>query len=74
MDTFSALALSTDPPHENLMDNQPMLKTAKIIHATMWRNIFGQIIYQLIILMTILIFGAKIFRLEITTNDPFFYN
>ena len=74
MDTFSALALSTEPPHDTLMDNQPVSKTAKIIHATMWRNIIGQMIYQLIIIMTLLIFGAKIFRFDITTNDPFYYN
>ena len=74
MDTFSALAFSTEPPHDTLMSNQPVSRLAKIVHATMWRNILGQVIYQLIILMTILIYGAKIFRFEITSNDPFFYN
>ena len=41
MDTFAALALATEPPHDALMDRQPMSKTAMIVNATMWRNIIG---------------------------------
>jgi hypothetical protein len=51
-----------------------MSKTAKIVNATMWRNIIGQGIYQLIILMGMLIFGAKLFGFEFEANDPFYYN
>ena len=74
MDTFAALALATEPPHDGLMDRQPMSKTAKIVDATMWRNIIGQGIYQLIILMTMLIFGARLFGFEFAANEPFYYN
>ena len=74
MDTFAALALATEPPNDALMDRQPMSKTAKIVNATMWRNIIGQGIYQLIILMGMLIFGAKLFGFEFAASDPFYYN
>ena len=41
MDTFAALALATEPPHDGLLDRKPASKTAKIVNAVMWRNIFG---------------------------------
>lgn len=74
MDTFAALALATEPPTDLLLERQPMSKTAKIVNATMWRNIIGQGIYQLIVLMTMLIFGARLFGFEYTANEPFYYN
>merc|ERR1719362_1874995 len=56
------------------MDRKPAPKSQKIVNSTMWRNIFGQGIYQLIILMTMLCFGAQIFGFTVNKGDPFYYN
>ncbi|KAG2309441.1 hypothetical protein Bca52824_029189 [Brassica carinata] len=50
MDTLGALALATEPPNEGLMKRPPIARTASFITKTMWRNIAGQSVYQLIVL------------------------
>lgn len=45
MDTFAALALSTELPTDELFKRKPYDKEESIINAVMWRNIFGQAIY-----------------------------
>merc|ERR1712032_1266889 len=74
MDTFAALALATEPPNDSLMDRKPASKTEKIVNAVMWRNIFGQGIYQLIILLGMLIFGAGILGFQYEKDAPFYYD
>ncbi|KAM7223988.1 plasma membrane calcium-transporting ATPase [Rhypophila decipiens] len=49
MDTLAALALATDPPHESVLDRKPERRGSSIISTTMWKMIFGQAIYQLLI-------------------------
>ncbi|KAF4972420.1 hypothetical protein FSARC_987 [Fusarium sarcochroum] len=49
MDTLAALALATDPPHDSVLDRKPEPKGSSIISVTMWKMIFGQSIYQLVI-------------------------
>jgi calcium-translocating P-type ATPase len=41
MDTFAALALATEPPHDELLLQMPYTRTEKIVTAVMWRNIVG---------------------------------
>jgi calcium-translocating P-type ATPase len=41
MDTFAALALATEPPHDSLMDRHPSSKDERIVNSVMWRNIMG---------------------------------
>lgn len=41
MDTFAALALATEPPHDGLLLDKPYNRSEKIVTATMWRNIVG---------------------------------
>merc|ERR1712032_1812641 len=74
MDTFAALALATEPPNDSLMDRKPASKTEKIVNAVMWRNIFGQGVYQLIVLMSLLLFGADLFGFTFERDTPFYYN
>jgi magnesium-transporting ATPase (P-type) len=57
MDTFAALALATEDPNMKLLDMPPYSKQESIITPVMWRNIIGQTIYQLIVVMTILFAG-----------------
>lgn len=73
MDTFAALALATEPPHDSLMDRKPARKDETIVNSVMWRNIFGQGLYQLIVLMVMLMFGQQIFGFEYEKDAPFYY-
>ncbi|EGR29603.1 hypothetical protein IMG5_152530 [Ichthyophthirius multifiliis] len=59
MDTFASLALSTEPPSESLLDRKPYARDDSIVTANMWRNIFGQSIYQIVILSLVLFKAPK---------------
>lgn len=61
MDTMAALALATDPPAPSILNRKPDPKSARLISATMWKMIFGQAIYQLVITLILYFAGAKIF-------------
>ena len=54
MDTFAALALATEPPSLALLDQKPYSRAESIVTAVMWRNIIGQVFYQLAIFMSFL--------------------
>ena len=72
MDTFAALALATEPPHESVLDRQPAQKSDAIVNAVMWRNIIGQSIYQIIVLLVLLFKGGEIFKVDYVQSDPFY--
>lgn len=54
MDTLAAISLATEPPHPVTMKLEKQKKTDKIILPVMWRNILGQVAYQLLILIVML--------------------
>ncbi|CAI9782811.1 unnamed protein product [Fraxinus pennsylvanica] len=64
MDTLGALALATEPPHDGLMKRPPFGRNESFITAPMWRNIIGQSIYQLAVLLVLNFDGKKILGLE----------
>ncbi|KAH6817726.1 autoinhibited isoform 4 [Perilla frutescens var. frutescens] len=64
MDTLGALALATEPPHDGLMQRPPVRRNESFITRNMWRNIFGQSIYQLVILLVLNFVGKQILQLE----------
>ncbi|KAL3534395.1 hypothetical protein ACH5RR_002856 [Cinchona calisaya] len=78
MDTLGALALATEPPHEGLMDRPPVGRDVNFITKTMWRNIAGQSIYQLVVLLVFNFIGKHILRLDgsdaITILNTFIFN
>jgi len=64
MDTFAALALGTEKPTPDLLKRKPYGLDEKIpISPTMWRNIIGQSIYQIVVLLVIIFKGADILGL-----------
>jgi len=63
MDTFAALALATEPPNDELLNEKPYNKNDSIMTAVMFRNICGQAIYQIIVLIALLFFGVQLFGL-----------
>lgn len=57
MDTFASLALATEPPTESLLTRKPYGRNKPLISSTMTKNICGHVIYQLIIIFTLLFVG-----------------
>lgn len=73
MDTFAALALATEPPSDDLLEQQPYGRNDIIVTPVMWRNIIGQGIYQATILVIMLFAGGDIFGMPFGDTDPFYY-
>jgi len=64
MDTCGALALATEPPSDDLLKDKPYPRNENIMTAIMYRNIAGQAIYQMIVLIVLLFGGQQIFGLD----------
>ncbi|XP_057976798.1 putative calcium-transporting ATPase 11, plasma membrane-type [Malania oleifera] len=64
MDTLGALALATEPPNDELMRRPPVGRNASFITRTMWRNIIGQSIYQLAVLLVLKFDGKRLLKLS----------
>jgi Ca2+ transporting ATPase len=72
MDTMAALALATEPPSDDLLKEKPYNRSELIVTPTMWRNIIGQAIFQIVVLIVLLFYGKKLFGLNYT-DDTLFY-
>lgn len=59
MNSFASLALATEPPKEEFLDQSPFAITKEIFYPKMKKHILGQVIYQ-IILMIIIVFDGNI--------------
>jgi Ca2+ transporting ATPase len=70
MDTFAALALATEPPEEDLLNEKPHPKDESIVTPCMWRNIIGQAIFQIAILCVILFAGKTFLPGIAELTDP----
>ncbi|XP_028783028.1 putative calcium-transporting ATPase 11, plasma membrane-type [Neltuma alba] len=64
MDTLGALALATEPPHDGLMKRPPVGRNANLITGIMWRNIIGQSLYQIAVLLVLKFRGEQIMKLN----------
>ncbi|XP_050230479.1 calcium-transporting ATPase 4, plasma membrane-type-like [Mercurialis annua] len=64
MDTLGALALATEPPVDELMKRRPVSRGESFITKVMWRNIFGQSIYQLAVLGVLNFDGQRLLGLN----------
>lgn len=62
MDTMGALALGTEPPSLELLNRRPYKRTANLVSRPMWRNIFFQSVFQIILLLWMLFKGAEFFN------------
>ncbi|KAN0019555.1 hypothetical protein ACTFIU_002771 [Dictyostelium citrinum] len=75
MDTLGALALSTEPPSDELFNRRPYGRYDSLITCRMWRNIIGQSIYQVAFIFSIMYSAASMVELfdlpkvELWTND-----
>jgi magnesium-transporting ATPase (P-type) len=64
MDTMGALALATEPPLDSMMDRKPYKRDASLISWPMWRNIWVQTVFQLIVVFVLLYGGASLFNVN----------
>merc|ERR1719409_801821 len=70
MDSMGALALATEEPEESLLDRMPVGKKEGLISFNMWRNIFVQGSFQLVVLFGILFKGDLLFDATGYTMKP----
>ena len=68
MDTLAALALATDAPTKKILDRPPQPKSAPLITINMWKMIFGQAIYQLLVTFVLYFAGMGILGYENTEH------
>lgn len=61
MDTCGALALATEPPSDDLLNQKPYPRNEIIVNPIMIRNIIGQALYQMTVLLVLLFAGKDIF-------------
>lgn len=64
MDILCPLALVSEPLNDELMKRPPVGRGEKFITNAMWRNIFGQSIYQVIVLMVLNFEGKNILSIS----------
>ena len=69
MDTFAALALTTNPATEELLDRKPDKKTAPLFTVEMYKMILMQSIYQIIVILIFHFRGIDILGFEHTSHN-----
>lgn len=69
MDTLGALALATEPPNDELMKRAPVGRKGNFISNVMWRNIFGQAVYQFAVIWMLQSKGKSFFGLNGDDSD-----
>ena len=67
MDTFAALALATDPPNKKILDRPPQGK-GPLITTTMWKQITGQNIYKITVILVLYFAGGDLLGYDL--SDP----
>lgn len=50
MDTFAAIALSTEPPVNSVCEGLPFKGNAAVLSASVWRQILGISVWNVIIM------------------------
>ncbi|KAF5844009.1 hypothetical protein GGP41_000401 [Bipolaris sorokiniana] len=68
MDTFAALALATDPPTEKILDRPPQGR-GPLITATMWKQIMGQNVYKITVILALYFAGGDILGYDLSDPD-----
>ncbi|GAB2218814.1 hypothetical protein Droror1_Dr00002047 [Drosera rotundifolia] len=74
MDTLGALALATEEPTRDLMQNPPVGRTKALITKVMWRNLIAQALYQTTVLLTIQFKGRSIFGVDESIKNTIIFN
>lgn len=70
MDTLASLALSTEVPTPELLNRKPYGRTQPLISKTMFKNIFGQALYQLVVIFVLLFAGDEFINIVEYSSEP----
>ncbi|KAH0481485.1 MAG: uncharacterized protein KVP18_002504 [Porospora cf. gigantea A] len=57
MDSLGALALATEPPDNAVLNRQPHSRDEYLVNKTMWRNIIGVALFQILVALLIIFTG-----------------
>ncbi|KAL3724822.1 hypothetical protein ACJRO7_029915 [Eucalyptus globulus] len=74
VDTLGAFALSTELPTGELMKKPLVGRTEPLITNVMWRNLVGQAIYQVAVLLTLQFKGESIFGVDEAVKRTLIFN
>ncbi|KZV57048.1 calcium-transporting ATPase 13, plasma membrane-type [Dorcoceras hygrometricum] len=74
MDTLGALALATEKPTNQLMNQKPVGRTEPLITNIMWRNLLAQALYQISVLLILQFRGESILNISKRVNDTLIFN
>ncbi|KAL5988709.1 Calcium-transporting ATPase 12, plasma membrane-type [Asimina triloba] len=74
MDTLGALALATDRPTKELMDQKPVGRTEPLITNVMWRNLIAQALYQIAVLLILQFKGESILGVKKELRNTIIFN
>lgn len=69
MDVLGALALATAPPLPNTIHEPAITHDTPILAKTVWRQIYGIALWNILIMTIFIFFGASMFGLEYNTSD-----
>lgn len=69
MDSMGALALATEPPRADLMEQKPFGRFAPLINRGMYRNIIFLSIYQLAVCLVLQFAGGSLFDITCAEDD-----
>ena len=64
VDTFASIAISTDPPTDQILDKPPYKKQEFPIKKNMVFNIVSQAFYQILLLLIIIFYGDNFFSVR----------
>ena len=70
MDTFAALALSTEPPLPSVIKGMPINGDASVLSNTVWRQIFGMTAWNTIVMLVIMLFGRLLLGIDYPLECP----
>lgn len=70
MDTFAAIALSTEPPLASVLQGVPFKSNASVLSGTVWRQILGVSLWNTVIMVFLFLFGSYIGGLEYDFSTP----
>ena len=72
MDSLAALALATDPPHWDLLNQKPRRRDKALITFNMWKMIIGQGIYQLVVCLVLFYAGDALAEADLRGREGVF--
>lgn len=64
MDALASLALASEPPVDELLQNPPVNRSKHMVTTHMAANMIGQACYQLVVIMTLLFEGPDLLDLD----------